>query len=54
MFDDTISGHKGPRSDLVGAPAGKVDAPVVQFQLGVSGSVGAVKTNIAALRDGQK
>lgn len=38
-------------ADLVGAPAGEVDPPVVQLQLDVSGSVGAIEAHETALRD---
>ena len=36
---------------LVGAPAGEVDPPVVQLQLGVSCSVSAVEPHVTTLSD---
>lgn len=41
-------------ADLVGAPAGEVHAPVVQLQLHVSYSVGAVEADEASLTDAQR
>lgn len=40
-----------PLADLVRAPAGEVDAPVVQPQLNVSSSVSTIKPHKTALRD---
>lgn len=39
-----------PLADLVRAPAGEVDAPVVQLQLDVSCSVSTIKTDETTLR----
>lgn len=41
-------------ADLVRAPAGEVDAPVVQLQLDVSGGVRTIKTHEATLRKKKK
>lgn len=43
MFSHTLS------ADLVGAPAGEVDPPVVQLQLCVSGRVGTVEAHKTTL-----
>lgn len=41
-------------ADLVRAPAGEVDAPVVQLQLNVSGGVRTIKTHETTLKKKRK
>lgn len=41
-------------ADLVRAPAGEVDAPVVQLQLNVSGGVRTIKTHETTLKKKKK
>lgn len=45
-----LCSHLNQSADLVGAPAGEVDPPVVELQLDVSCSVSAVKTYKTALK----
>ena len=41
------------RTDLVGAPAGEVDAPLVELEAGVADGVGQVPPHAAPLRPGR-